>query len=172
MKCGSATETTQGVDPEKRDPPRSWSSLLEVTMVQRIASCACGRLRVTAEGEPDGVSICCCTECQRRTGSAYGVQAYFDASAIKVIEGSYTEFRRRSDAGRSVTLRFCPTCGSTVYWELQAAPGKIGVAAGAFTDPTLPEPGVISWAGQRTLCVPLPDDVPTYVQSRPLGPER
>jgi hypothetical protein len=41
----------------------------------RIAHC--GSLRAEATGEPAPVVACHCTECQRRTGSAFGVSTIF-----------------------------------------------------------------------------------------------
>jgi hypothetical protein len=31
-------------------------------------------------------------------------------------------------------FHFCPSCGSTVYWEPARKPDMIGVAVGAFAD--------------------------------------
>ena len=42
--------------------------------------------------------MCHCLACQRRTGSAFGAQARFEASAVET-EGRWTEYRRRSDEG-------------------------------------------------------------------------
>ena len=43
------------------------------------------------------------------------------------------------DSG-GATYHFCPECGSTVYWDIDAAPEVVGVAIGGFTDPTFPPP--------------------------------
>lgn len=104
------------------------------------ASCGCGQLQLTCEGEPIRISICHCLACQRRTGSVFGVQARFPRDRITAIEGRSTEFTRPADSGNSVTFHFCPECGSTVYWELSAIPGVVAVAVGAFADPGFPEP--------------------------------
>ena len=44
-------------------------------MTTRDASCSCGQLHLTCEGEPVRISVCHCLACQQRTGSAFGVQA-------------------------------------------------------------------------------------------------
>jgi hypothetical protein len=46
---------------------------------------------------------------------------------------------RSCDSG-GATYHFCPECGSTVYWEISVAPDILGVAVGAFTDPSFPPP--------------------------------
>jgi len=89
---------------------------------------------VTCTGEPVRVSICHCLDCQRRTGSAFGYQAQFPRAQVSVA-GEAAKFVRTADSGNSATFSFCPRCGSTVYWEPQALPDRIYVAAGVFADP-------------------------------------
>ena len=108
-------------------------------MEMHEAACSCGQLRVTAQGEPVRVSICHCLECQRRTGSAFGYQARWPKEHVR-ITGRSTEFVRTSDDGAQHTFRFCPDCGSTVYWKADRAPGLVGVAVGAIADPAYPAP--------------------------------
>jgi len=105
----------------------------------RTASCACGSLRVVCAGEPTIVSLCHCLACQRRTGSTYGVAAFFNRDAIRV-EGPSKIYVRPSDSGSSVRFHFCPDCGSTVFWEPLRKPEAIGVGVGCFADPAFPAP--------------------------------
>lgn len=112
------------------------------------AACSCGQLSVTAEGEPVRVSVCHCLACQRRTGSAFGVQARFAREAV-ALHGDARTYTRVADSGNSVTFHFCPSCGSTVWWELEALPGFVGVAVGAFADPAFPGPTVSIYEARR-----------------------
>jgi hypothetical protein len=128
-------------------------------MRTRTATCACGRLRATCEGEPEQVWLCNCAQCQKRTGSVYSVHAYFERARVRT-EGAATLFRRSSDAGRWVVTAFCPACGSTVYWEAERAPGRVGVAAGAFADPDFPAPQGAVWTENKYRWVPLPEGIP------------
>jgi hypothetical protein len=119
-------------------------------MATRKASCNCGRLSLTYEGpDPERISVCQCNECQKRTGSVLSVQARLPIEHV-TIEGQSSTWTFPSDSGEPVTFRscdsggatyhFCPECGSTVYWEISAAPDVLGVAVGGFTDPTFPPP--------------------------------
>ena len=65
-------------------------------MVSRDAACHCGQLRLEVTGDPLRVSICNCLACQRRTGSAFGMQAGFKAEQVKVI-GRFSDYARVSD---------------------------------------------------------------------------
>jgi hypothetical protein len=109
-------------------------------MTTRRASCQCGQLSLSCEGEPVRISMCHCIPCQQRTGSVFGVQARFPRDQVKSIDGRSTAFTRTADSGSSVTSHFCPQCGSTVYWELGGFPDVIAVAVGAFADPNFPAP--------------------------------
>jgi hypothetical protein len=114
----------------------------------RIATCSCGQLKVTCEGEPHRLSICHCYECQRRTGSAFGIQARFRNEDVR-IEGQSSEWTRVGDEGGRITFHFCPTCGSTVYYTGSYAPESTAVAVGAFADRTFPGPTVEVYEERR-----------------------
>jgi hypothetical protein len=129
-------------------------------MAMRRAECSCGQLQVLCEGEPARISMCHCLECQRRTGAAFGNQAWFSPPQV-TISGNVTRYTRRSDANRSVTFQFCPVCGSTVYWEAEGFPGLIAVAVGAFADPAFPAPKVSLWERRRHHWVDMPGDAAT-----------
>lgn len=105
----------------------------------RTASCACGSLRVTCEAEPILVSACHCLACQRRTGSPYGIAAFFRREGVRT-EGPSKCYERSSDSGFPVRFHFCPDCGSTVFWEPGRKPDAVAVAVGAFADPGFPAP--------------------------------
>lgn len=109
-------------------------------------------------GEPVRVSICHCLECQKRTGSVFGTQARFRRQDI-TIEGRSTAFSRAGDSGNTATLHFCPTCGSTVYWEPAALPDFVSVAVGAFADPSFPAPHVSVYEARRHAWA-LPTGIP------------
>ncbi len=127
-------------------------------MTIRHASCGCGQLRLTSEGEPVRISVCHCLECQRRTGSAFGVQARYRRDRVTKIEGRAAHFSRVGDSGRRIDFRFCPDCGSTVYWEVEASPDLIAVAVGAFADPNFPPPEISVWERRRHSWTVTPAD--------------
>jgi hypothetical protein len=107
--------------------------------ITRTAMCSCGQLRVVVEGEPVRVSVCHCRACQRRTGSAFGVQARWHKDKVRV-EGETHVWRRVGDEGTTQESRFCPQCGATVWFTQDVTPDLVGVAVGAFGDPTFPAP--------------------------------
>jgi hypothetical protein len=116
--------------------------------MKRRAACSCGALSVETDGDPVRISVCHCHACQRRTGSAFGVQARFPRDRARV-SGPSTEFRRTGDSGGTATFHFCPTCGAIVYYEMDFAPDAIAIPVGAFADAAFPAPTIAVYEGRR-----------------------
>src|SRR5579863_7928158 len=125
----------------------------------RIANCSCGKLSVTLSGEPYLVGVCNCLECQKRTGSIFGVNSFWDDDSVLSISGEHKRFERCSDSGRRVDCHFCPGCGSTVFWHAEGLPGKTGVAVGCFADPAFPAPTLASWCASKHHWVQHPANI-------------
>jgi hypothetical protein len=122
------------------------------------AACSCGQLRLTAEGDPVRISMCHCLACQRRTGSAFSVQARFPAERVRV-DGRHVEYVRVSDAGEERIFRFCPDCGGTVFYTIPDAPDLVAVPVGALAEPAFPPPTVSVWESRRHAWLALPDSL-------------
>ena len=116
----------------------------------RHAACSCGQLHLTIEGEPSRIAMCHCLECQRRTGAVISNQARFRLEQVS-FAGETTAWTRAAESGNALTYHFCPTCGSTVYWENEGFPGHVMVAIGNFADPTFPAPTIASVGGVTPL---------------------
>jgi hypothetical protein len=127
-------------------------------MATRDAACSCGQLRLDAEGDPFVVGICHCIACQRRTGSAFGMQAGYPAERVQVT-GRYDDYARTSDeADRKVhVFHFCPECGSTVFYTEPDEPDLVVVMVGAFADPSFPAPTESGYGARRHPWVGLPE---------------
>src|SRR5215813_11529200 len=105
--------------------------------MERTATCACGQLTVFCKREPASVSLCYCLGCQKRTGSSYGLAAFFQREHVE-SKGCARHYTRSSDSGYGVAFHFCPDCGSTVFWEPHRKADMVAVAVGAFADPAFP----------------------------------
>ena len=113
------------------------------------AGCACGQLRLICEGSPVRVSICHCLACQRRTGSVFGVQAWFPHQQVGEPSGEAATFVRTADSGGRIAFSFCPACGTTVFWVAEQRPDLVAVAVGAFADPEFLPPRHSVWESRR-----------------------
>ena len=107
--------------------------------MQRVARCSCGNLQTAVSGDPDTVVACHCIACQRRTGSVLGVSAYWPQNRVR-RSGHYKTWVRTADSGKEFIMHFCPSCGASLYWIAGNKPGMVGIAVGAFGDPSFPSP--------------------------------
>ena len=126
-------------------------------MTTRHAACCCGQLHLTIVGEPLRISMCHCLECQRRTGAVISNQARFRREQV-TFAGEATTWTRAAESGNVLTFHFCPTCGSTVYWENEGFPGIVAVAIGNFADPNFPAPSIAVWEESRHSWISLASD--------------
>jgi hypothetical protein len=131
----------------------------------REAACACGGLSIRLSGAPELVSACACQACQRRTGAAFGLTAIYRDEQVAGRSGAPSVWERTAESGNGVTYRFCPTCGTTVWWEAQARPGKVAVAVGAFADKDYPPPQRMIWTDYCAAWVRPPEGVPEFVRA-------
>jgi hypothetical protein len=123
-------------------------------MTSRTASCCCGQLRIEVHGKPLGVGVCHCQACQRRTGSVFAALAAF--AAPYQVTGTASEYVRTGDQGAQFRFRFCPVCGSSVFHTEEGREGSVGVAVGAFGDPSFPAPTDSVYSCRRHAWVQLP----------------
>ncbi|RDV29125.1 aldehyde-activating protein [Alteromonas aestuariivivens] len=125
--------------------------------MERKAQCMCGKLTIQVRGDPSITLACNCQNCQRRTGSVFGVGAYFDNHKITGREGTPKSFRVATESGNSVTTYFCSNCGSTLYIEAEMFTGMTGIPVGCFTDPGFPEPTLSAWNQSKYDWVQFPE---------------
>jgi hypothetical protein len=103
-------------------------------MSEQVVKCQCGSLKGHLSGEPTNVIVCHCRECQRRTGSAFSYNVYYERERARFL-GPASKYERLGQDGRKVRQFFCPTCGTTVYWELDLRPHLYGIAATLLESP-------------------------------------
>jgi len=129
--------------------------------MSRTARCCCGALRAETTGEPAGVAVCHCTECQRRSGSVFAANTYFRHEQVRT-EGPSKVYVRDGEEGRKVRIHFCPECGTSVYWHADFLPRHIGIAYGAFADPSLAPPSLSAWEETRHPWVVFGHDIESF----------
>ena len=125
-------------------------------MTIRHCACSCGQLHLAIEGESVRISMCHCLECPRRTGAVISNQARYWREQI-TFAGKATTWERTAESGNGLTFYFCPTCGSTVYWENKGFPGYVAVAIGNLAGANFPAPAIGVWEDRATpgsLCRP------------------
>ena len=77
--------------------------------------CHCGFVTYEAEIDPEDVSICHCTDCQRLTGSPYRVTASVAKDAVRLTGNAPRLYTKTAENGRKRLQYFCPECGSPLF---------------------------------------------------------
>lgn len=129
------------------------------------AECQCGQFAIELPGPTPAVVACHCIYCQRRSGSPFGVLAYY-AEAVLTITGEAKRYERPTATGGVFETYFCPECGSTVYARAAKHPAMIGVAVGALGDPNFQAPVRSVWEESKHRWVSIPGDVEHFPQGR------
>ena len=77
--------------------------------------CSCGHLRYELVSEPLIVHCCHCRFCQRQTGTAFALNALFEAVYVKVLKGDVSETLVPSPSGKGQKIARCPICEIAVW---------------------------------------------------------
>jgi hypothetical protein len=88
-------------------------------------SCHCGYITYEAEADPERVSICHCTDCQRLTGTAFRTSISAPDTGFWILSGEPTTYVKTGDSGRKRVQAFCPRCGSPIYATAPGAGPKV-----------------------------------------------
>jgi hypothetical protein len=125
----------------------------------RTASCACGGLSISVEGDPISVYACSCTMCQRRSGSVFAYMAMWPETAVVEYAGAFTTWRLTGDTGFWTEHDFCPVCGSRLVARMQDQKDNVGISVGNFADPDFPAPHAMVWSSMLHKWLALPPGV-------------
>lgn len=120
--------------------------------------CACGQLTYKVQGQPKRVGLCHCMTCRKETGSVFNAFAIFPADQVTISGES-----RTWEAAPGGQRRFCPTCGSLVFYS--DAGDEIEIMLGSFDQPDLFKPTYEAWTKRREswLCT---SDLISYPENR------
>ncbi len=129
-------------------------------MSEREGGCQCGRVRYRIAGEPLMLVACHCTECQKASGSAFGMSLIVPQANV-TIQGELKLFERMADSGRPLKCFFCPECGTRIYHQPSHAP-VINIRAGTLDDRSWLQPKMHAWISSKQPWLPIPEGVATH----------
>jgi hypothetical protein len=115
----------------------------------RQGGCQCGAVRYQVTGQPIAVSVCHCRECQRQSGSAFGMSMIVPREAFRLLAGEMKSFTRNSDSGRPVTCSFCGECGTRIHHEVRYMAGVLNIKPGTLDDTSFLAPSTEVWSMRR-----------------------
>ncbi len=120
-------------------------------------ACQCGALRYQVEGDPVGLYVCHCRECQKQSASAFGISVIVPAKAFRVTQGTVREWSRRTDTGRMLACMFCAECGTRICHVSPGAP-TLSVKGGSLASPVDLTGAVHIWTARALRGVVIPKD--------------
>lgn len=97
--------------------------------------CHCGAVRYEAQGEPNHLSICHCTDCRRCAGATGVAWAGFPIANLS-LSGDTAVYA----SSPGVERRFCLICGTGLFYVNADAPGQVDVQLATLDEPDLLAP--------------------------------
>jgi hypothetical protein len=126
---------------------------------QLTGACQCGHVRYAIDGAVQRLNVCHCRDCQRQSGSAFGMSLVIAPDAFRLQSGTLKTFLTVADSGRQKTCAFCPECGVRIY---NATSALMSVKAGTLDDTSSLTPDAHYWVVRKQAWTPLPADVPCF----------
>jgi hypothetical protein len=102
-------------------------------MQEMSGGCLCGQVRYSATAEPAIVAICHCKNCQKQTGTAFGLVLGVPKAALS-LHGNIKTYNDKGDSGRPIARNFCPDCGSPIASDFAAMSELTLINAGTLDD--------------------------------------
>lgn len=126
----------------------------------REGGCQCGSVRYRIHGDPLGLAVCHCTECQRQSASAFGMSLAVAEENFELLSGKLKSFTVTCESGRPKACSFCPDCGVRIHH--QGPDGELSIKAGSLDDRTGLEPDAHYWTRSKQAWVRIPEGVPSH----------
>lgn len=121
--------------------------------------CRCGAVRYELSGEPIGVSLCHCRDCQRSAGAPMVSWAMYPESSLTLKQGQPKTINSSGSAMRS----FCAECGSGLFYRnAPILPGLVDVQTATLDDPDLLPPTKQIQTAERLQWVRHMDNLPEF----------
>jgi hypothetical protein len=123
--------------------------------------CQCGAVRYAVTAPPLQLYVCHCRECQRQSGSAFGMSLIVPRAAFAVTKGTARSWSGTTDSGRAMTCFFCPACGARL-WHARNGMDTVSVKAGTLDVPVDFACAVHIWTSRRLPGVVVPAGAEQY----------
>jgi hypothetical protein len=124
--------------------------------------CLCGGTRYRVTEEPLTIYACHCTDCQKRSGSAFGLSMWVHRAAIEVITGEATLHTSSTSDGRIRNGRICGHCGTRLWSEPQNRPNLAVVRPGTLDDTSWLQPVAHIWTRSAQPWFVFPEGIAKY----------
>jgi hypothetical protein len=109
--------------------------------------CQCRAVRYRYEGVILNVFVCHCAECQKQSGSAFGMALSLQEGGLRRISGDLRQWVRRLPSEQDMLCEFCAQCGTRVYHtsDSNRAAGTLSIKPGTLDDTSWLKPFAHLW---------------------------
>jgi hypothetical protein len=107
--------------------------------------CGCGFVRYAVTAQPLLLTLCHCTTCQKRTGSAFLMSLLVRRSDVSILKGETVVRDLKTGSGSINRHHFCDNCLVRTHTEPAARPGLTFVRPGTLDNPSLFKPSAQIW---------------------------
>jgi hypothetical protein len=125
--------------------------------------CLCGAVRYLLTAEPVTIYACHCSDCQRRTGSAFALCVLVRRTDVELTAGNLSACVARLDGGRTKRAAQCEVCGTRIWGELEKRPGMVVLQAGTLDDTRWVRPAAHVWTRSAQSWLTFAPGIPVYV---------
>jgi hypothetical protein len=120
--------------------------------------CVCEAVRYRVGEAPIMFYACHCTDCQKRSGSAFNLSMWVQRAAIEVTQGEAALVELQSTLGRKTLARVCQACGTRLWSESAKRPEVAILRPGTLDDTKSLEPVGHIWVRSAQPWVKIPQD--------------
>jgi len=136
--------------------------------------CACQQVRYRLSGVPLIVHACHCRWCQRETGTAFALNALYEADRVTHLAAEPEIVLTPSQSGKGQPIARCPSCRVAVWSNYpQAGPAVRFVRVGTLDEPDRLPPDIHIYTASKQPWVVLPPDakaVPEFYDPKTTWP--
>ena len=128
-------------------------------------SCLCGAVRFEIEGPLAPIQLCCCGQCRKAQGSAFGANIPVASTNFRLLSGQDALRDHRASPGKRRV--FCGTCGSPVFSQRDESPEVLRLRAGLLDTPVEARPAFWFHTASKADWWPPERDLPEHPGEAP-----
>jgi hypothetical protein len=128
--------------------------------------CACGAVTAMVNGEPLGIRLCYCRECQQVAGGGPTSNAVFQVKDI-ALTGELAHHSNIAASGNTLSKFFCPKCGTPVYGQSSARTHLASIRLGFLDVGHGLRPDTSIWLSESPDWATIDPDLPQFPQQAP-----
>jgi hypothetical protein len=136
--------------------------------------CTCRKVRYRLSGTPLIVHACHCRWCQRETGTAFALNALFEADLVAHLASEPEIVVTPSQSGKNQRIARCPSCRAAIWSNYpQAGPALRFLRVGTLDEPDRLPPDIHIYTSSKQPWLALPPGakaVPEFYDPKSVWP--